>query len=355
MKKLIKIIIWIAFVGGLSYLGYKQLEKNKAKIEEDAQLTQQKDMVMPVITTKVDTAIWEGRYEVVGDFAPYKQVTVMSEAAGKIVKLNFDNGSYVKEGTTLLAIDNDLLQIQLKTTKTNLKKAESDFNRLNKLLGDGGITQQQLDDAKLAIDNLNTKAESIDKQISMTFVHAPISGVISHKMVEKGSLVAPSMQIANITNIDRLKLQVHLSEEQIITVLKGQTTTLVADILPDQKMTGKVTFIDVNAGIGKRYLVEIEIPNRNGKLKSGMTATAFFDGGNSMEVLAISRESVVGNLRNAKVYLVEDGKALLRSIKTGLVFGNKIQVKSGLKAGDTIVVSGQINLEDGMEVSVASN
>ncbi len=355
MKKLIKLIIWVTVLGGLGYLAYKQLEKNKAKIEKDAQMTQQKNMAIPVITSPVGTAVWEGKYEVVGNFAPYKQVTVMSEAAGKIVKLNFDNGSYVKEGTTLLSIDNDLLQIQLKTARTNLKKAGSDFSRLKNLLGDGGITQQQLDDAKLAIDNLNTKIESIEKQIAMTHVVAPISGVVSHKMVEKGSLAAPSMQIANITNIDRLKLQVYLTEEQVVTVKKGQATPIVADILPDQKMNGKVTFVDVNAGVGRRYLVEIEIPNRGRQLKAGMTATAFFDGSSSMEVLAIPRESVVGNLQNAKVYVVEDGKALLRSIQTGLVFGNKVQVKNGLTAGETIIVSGQINLEDGMEVSVASN
>ena len=71
------------------------------------------------------------------------------------------------------------------------------------------------------------------------------------------------------------------------------------------------------------------------------------------ETLAIPRESIVGDLQNAKVYIVEEGKAVLRSIQVGTVFDKNIQVKKGLQEGETIVVSGQINLEDGMVIAVA--
>ncbi len=354
MKKLIKALIWIMVVGGLSYLGYKQLEKNKAKIEQEAKMTQERNSIIPVVTGIVGTAMWEGKYESIGTFSPYKQVVVMSEAAGKVTQLGFSNGDYVKKGATLLSVDNDLLKIQLKTANNNLQKAQSDYKRLANLLGDGGITQQQLDDAKLAIDNLDTQVESIEKQISMTEVKAPISGVISNKMIEQGSLVAPSMQICSITNIDRLKLQVYLTEEQVIDVKKGQKVSLRADILPDQIIEGKIVFIDVNAGMAKRYLVEIEIVNSNQNLKAGMTGTAYFDGGANRELLAVPRESIVGNLQDAKIYVVEEEKAVLRSIQTGNIFGDWVQVRNGLSAGEKIVLSGQINLEDGMDITVAN-
>ena len=276
MKKIIKNILILAVIAVLCIAAYKQLEKNKQKIEADAQLTQQRNEVIPVITGQVKKTSFDNNFEVVGSFAPYKQAAVMSESAGKAVRVNFENGSYVKAGATLLAVDNDLLKIQLKTTQTNLAKAENDYQRLQNLLGDGGITQQQLDDAQLAIDNLKLQIESIEKQIAMTYVKAPISGVISNKMVERGSLVAPAMQIATITNISRLKMQVYLTEEQVVTLKKGDRLRLVADIFPDEERTGKVTFIDVNAGMGKRYLTEIETSNPKNRLKAGMIGTVFF-------------------------------------------------------------------------------
>lgn len=353
MKRAIKIIIWLVIIGGLTWLAATQLSKNKAKIEADSKLSSQRNTEIPVVTAKVGTATWEGKFDVVGNFAPFKQAAVMSEISGKISQLNFDNGSSVQAGATLAAVDNDLLKIQLETTKTNLAKAENDFKRLKNLLGEGGVTQQQVDDAKLGIDNLQQQIKGLEKQISMTYVRAPISGVVTGKMVERGSLVSPGMKMADITNTSRLKMQVYLTEEQVVTVKNGQRIRLAADLFPDKKLDGTVTFIDVNAGDSRRYLVEIEIPNPTGNLRAGMTGTVNFEGGAARQVVAVPREAIVGSLQDAKVYVVKDGKAALKHIETGLVFGDKVQVRSGLAEGEEIVVSGQINLTDGKDIQVA--
>ena len=353
MKRLIKAVLWIAVLGTLGYLAVTQLSKNKQKITENAKLAEERNTTIPVITDKVSMKMMQGNFSVNGNFAPYQQVALMTEAAGKITQLNFDNGTQVQAGATLAAIDNDLLKIQLETTKTNLAKAQNDFNRLKNLLGDGGVTQQQLDDAKLGIDNLNLQIKSIEKQISMSFVKAPITGIISNKMVEKGSFVSPAMKLADITNISRLKMQVYLTEEQVVTVKKGQRLQVQVDLFPDKKFEGTVTFIDVNASPSRRYLVDVEINNTGNTLKAGMTGSVYFDSGSQREVLAIPREAIVGSLQEAKVYVVEENKAILRPIQTGNIFGEHVQVRSGLSAGETIVVSGQINLEDGMDIQIA--
>ncbi|MCC6725424.1 MAG: efflux RND transporter periplasmic adaptor subunit, partial [Saprospiraceae bacterium] len=248
-----------------------------------------------------------------------------------------------------------LLRIQLETTKTNLAKAENDLSRLQRLLGEGGVTQQQIDDAKLGIENLKQQIKGTEKQITMSYVKAPISGVVTGKMVEKGSLIAPAMQLATITNISRLKMQVYLTEEQVVTVKKGQRIGMKADLFPDRNFEGMVTFIDVNADASRRYLVEIEIANTGDVLKAGMTGTVYFKGGASRQVLAVPREAIVGSLQDAKIYVVESGKAVLKPIVTGNVFNNLVQIREGLSAGDEIVVSGQINLEDGKDINVAEN
>lgn len=354
MKKIIKYSIWVIVLGALGFAASTQLSRNKEKLEENAKLSAKQNAVLPVLTGTAQITTWDGGFSVIGNFAPYKQVPVMSEAAGKIVKLRMANGSNVKEGAILATIDNDLLSIELETTNINLAKAENDLARLHKLLGDGGVTQQQIDDAKLGIDNLKAKAKSLKKRISMSYVKAPVSGTITNKTVEKGSLVAPSMQLATITNISRLKMQVFLTEEQVITVKKGEKIKLKVGLFPDEVFEGKITFIDVNAGPSRRYLVEVEVANPGHRLKPGMTGTAFFHGGQSQEVLAVPRESIVGSLQDARIYVIENDKAVLRPVETGLVFGHNVQIRKGLKAGDSIVVSGQINLTDGMAITVSN-
>ena len=162
------------------------------------------------------------------------------------------------------------------------------------------------------------------------------------------------MQLATITNIDRLRMQVYLTEEQVITVKEGQKIRLHADLFPDDTFEGTITFIDVNAGPSRRYLVEVEIPNPGHRLKPGMTGEVLFEGGQSQEVLAVPRESIVGSLQDARIYVVENKKAVLRQVETGLVSGHNVQIRKGLSEGDSIVVSGQINLTDGMAISVSN-
>jgi RND family efflux transporter MFP subunit len=353
MKRAVKAIIWTLALGLLGYLMVNQLSENKQTLEENARLTQERNTVIPVVTSLAGKKTVSGNFQVTGSFAPIQQVAVLSEMAGKVTQLYFENGTLVKAGSVLATIDNDLQKIQLETARIGLSKAENDYRRLNKLLGEGGVTQQQLDDAKLAVDNLTSQIKLLEKQISMSIVKAPISGVISNKMVEKGSLISPAFKMADLTNISRLRMQVYLTEEQVVSLKKGDKIGLRADLMPQKQFIGKVAFVDVNAGLSRRFLVEIETDNPGGALKSGMTGTAFFDGNAEKMIFGVPRAAIVGSLQEAKVYVVDNGTARLKQVEAGNIFGDFVQVLGGLSEGDSIVVSGQINLEDGMKIQVA--
>lgn len=354
-KRIVKIVLWTVGLAALTWWISTTLSENKQTLEENSRLSQISNPIVSVIPGTVEVVTYDGSFDALGNFAPNKLVPVMSEASGKIVELNFDNGSYVKEGAVMAKIDDDLLRIELETTRTNLKKAENDLARLQALIGDGGVTQQQVDDATIALENIRSKIKALEKQISMTAVKAPISGFVSNKKVEKGSLVSPAVQLALITNTTKMKLQVYLTEDQVVHVRNGREIAVTVDQFPDLKLTGVVSFIDVNATPNKRYLVEVECPNPGNVLRSGMTATAHFGNGGPVEVLAVPREAIVGSLQDAKVYVLDGKKALLRPVQTGRIMGDKVEILSGLEQGETIVVSGQINLEDGKAIRVANN
>jgi membrane fusion protein (multidrug efflux system) len=356
MKKILNILLTVLAVGALLAVIIWKLRDNKQVIEERARIAQTRNDVIPVRTARISRQTLAEDFSANGTFQPYKSMALVSEAQGKVTQLNYKNGDQVSEGAVVLAVDNEALQIQLDITRGNLKKAESDLARLKNLLGEGGVTQQQADDAQNGIDNLKGQIRSLEKQMRNTLVKAPIAGTVTGKTVEKGAFIAPAIKLMDIVNINRLKMQVFLTEEEVFQVKKGQTIEIAPDLYRNDRLRGTVSFIDVQADNSKRFLVEIELANPAGSpLKAGMNGRAFFSTGKQATILALPRESIVGSVRDARVFVVQDGKAVLKPVRLGRLFGEIAEIAEGLSEGDQVVISGQINLEDGTKIMVRND
>ncbi len=351
MKKFLRIATGLlGTVAILAAIVWK-LGQNKQVIEAQAQLAQERNDVIPVKTATVGRRDVRADFDVPGVFQPYKELSLVSDVQGRITQLNVKNGSFVSEGAIILAVDNDLLKNQLDITKVNLKKAENDLQRLRNLVGDGGVTQQQVSDAEIGVENLKAQIRGLEKQLALTVVKAPIAGVVSGKTVEKGAYIGPGMPILQITYIGRLKFQANLREEEVVQVKLGQKVQVSADLYPERRFTGEVTYIAVKSDNTKRFLVEIELNNpSDSPLKAGMNGHAFFSSGRSVNVLALPREAIVGSVRDARVFVVENGTAHLKKVELGNIYGDFVAVLNGLSEGEVIVTAGQINLEDGTKV-----
>ena len=154
-----------------------------------------------------------------------------------------------------------------------------------------------------------------------TKVKAPISGFISQKRVEMGSVLGPGAPIAMIVDIDPIVLITFLTEEQVITIKKGQQVEVSVDVYGDHKLPGVVTFIDVLSDNFKRYMVKIELQNPKDKpIKAGMSGKATFTTDKDIDALVIPRQAFLGSIREGKIYVVEGGKAQAKTVKTGATF-----------------------------------
>ncbi|MBK8043347.1 MAG: efflux RND transporter periplasmic adaptor subunit [Haliscomenobacter sp.] len=225
MKKFLRILLALIVVGALIAAVVWKLNENKQVINERAQIAQMRNDVIPVQVIELSNQMLNTDFTVSGTFQPYKHLTVISEVQGKITQLNYKNGDQVQEGAVILTVDNEALQIQLDIAKVNLTKAEKDLVRLKNLLGEGGITQQQVDDAQNAIENLKSQIRSLDKQMRTTLVKAPISGTVTGKDIEKCAFLALAMKILDIVNVNRLKMAVYLTEEEVFLVKKDKKWT----------------------------------------------------------------------------------------------------------------------------------
>jgi len=355
MNKVIRIIITLLVLGGAIGVVVWKLNDNKQVINEQAKLAQERNDVIPVKTVVLARQTISSKFKSSGQFQPFQELALVSDVSGRVTQLNVKNGSSVNEGAVILTVDNDLLKNQLDIAVLNLKKAEHDLTRLKNLIGDGGITQQQVNDAENAVENLKAQIRGLEKQISLTVIKAPISGIVSGKTIEKGAFIGPGAPILNIVNVARLKFQVNLSEEEVVQVKIGQQVSLSADLYPDKTFSGVISFISAKADNARRFMVEVELNNpASNPLKGGMNGYAFFDSGKSATLLALPREAIVGSVRDAKVSVVENSVAQLKPVRLGVIYGDFAAVEDGLKEGDVIVIAGQINLEDGTKVEVSS-
>jgi len=133
---------------------------------------------------------------------------------------------------------------------------------------------------------------------------------------------------------------------------KCQTVRVSVDVHPDRPLTGRVTNIGLRADNAFNYDFEIEITNPGGELRAGMHAKALFAFPARRSGLTLPRRAIAGSIQDAKVYVVQDSVAVLRTIELGEQRGDKVEVRSGLNARDRVVVAGQINLSDGARVQV---
>jgi membrane fusion protein, multidrug efflux system len=352
------------------------LFKNKEKMESNLQIASQQLEAVSVTTLQVKKGTLERSFSATGTFAPKRELSLLSETSGRVTQLLVEKGDYIAENQLVAKIDEQVLRSQFNFAKTNMEKAKKDVERFENLVKGGGATEQQLDEAKLGLANAENQYNTIRKQLADAEIKSPISGKIEKKHVEKGTFLNVGSPLVDLVDVSSLKMLVKIDESQILALRIGQSVQIKTALQPNANYEGNIKVISEKADESKRYEVEIALSNHQKyPLKAGMYGEAFFDLGKQEDVLLLPKECIVGSLKNAKVYVVgrntaENGVVSgdtdngidtsqklapveLRSIVVGTDNGNGfVPVLSGLNEGETVVKTGQINLQNGMKVKV---
>ena len=334
------------------------LMNNKKKSEEETEIVAQVNDSIAVNIATVEFKNINTDYVANGTFEPFQEMIFPSEVSGKVMRVMVDEGSYVRVGQTLAVIRGDSQSIDLTAAQATYQNAVTDNQRYENALKSGGVTQQQVDGTRLQLKNAKAQLDQAKLKVGDMNIRATISGVVNQRFIEPGSYVSPGAQMFEIVNVGNLKLRVEVDENQIVRYKVGDIIKVTASVYPGKEFAGKVTFIAPKATSSLNFPVEIQVSNSAGnELKAGMYGTAVFsskeDEVKSEPVLVVPREAFVGGLNNSEVFIVKaDGTAKLTKISTGRNFGELIEVLDGLKDGQTVVTSGQVNLSDGAKVSV---
>ncbi|MEG0931095.1 efflux RND transporter periplasmic adaptor subunit [Algoriella sp.] len=351
VKTLLYILIAAGLIGGAVYI----IKNNKAKQEEEVAIVNQANNDFVVNTTLAKYTILNSDYISNGTFAPSQELSFPSEISGRIVRVLVDEGDYVRVGQTVATIKKDAIEVDLTQAKNNLQNAIIDNQRYENAFKTGGVTKQQLDNSRLQLKNARAAVDAQGLRVNDTNVKATISGVINKRHIEPGSVVAPGTPLFDIVNVSKLKLQVTVTENEIVNLRVGQNVKVTASVFPDKEFVGRISFIAPKADASLNFPVEIEVSNNAG-LKAGMYGSAIFstsddvDAGKNM--LVIPANAFVNGISSNQVFVVENNTAKLTKVVVGKTVGTNIEVISGIKEGTEVVTTGQINLTNGTKVKV---
>jgi len=352
MKKNITIVLII--IAALASIGFV-LTKNKAENKAKTDIVAEKNASVSVKTTQVQTQEVSLDFLANGNFEPIQELTFSAEKSGKVISVLVKEGDYVNVGQTLVIVRSDVINVNAQTAKAAYDNAKSDYDRYENAFKSGGVTKQQLDQAKLALTNAGNSLKQANINVGDTKVKAPIKGFINKKYIEPGSILTgmPATAMFDIVNVSKLKLKVTVNESQVASLKLGNTINVTSSVFPDKTFAGKITFIAAKADESLNFPVELEIENSGDKsLKAGMYGTANFGSKQKQQLKVVPRNALVGSVSSNEVFVVENGIAKLKKVTSGRILGDLVEIVDGLSDGDTVIVTGQINLQDGNAVEI---
>lgn len=340
-KRIITIGVIIAAISGILIV----LNKNKAKNAAQVAVVAQKNNGVTVRTAAASFKDLAMTYAANGVFAPKQEVIISTETPGRISRVLVKEGAMVRAGQTLAIIEGDRQNVALSNAQAVYNNALSEVSRFENAYASGGVTKQQLDQIKLQLENAKNNLRSAQIGAVDVNVKASFSGIVNKKLVEEGSYVNPGNQLFEIVNIGSLKLKTNVDEKTVGTLKLGQKVSIESNVFPGKRWESTVTFIAPKADASLNFPVELEINNNsNNELKAGMYGTAKFGDDEMAHALVIPRNAFVGSISSNKVFVAQNGKAVLKEVVAGRNFGDWIEVISGIASGETVITSGQINL-----------
>ena len=347
MKKNFKYWIGIAIATVLIVL---ILINNKSKLE--AGIIKEKNGVHSVSIEPVKFEIINSKLNYIGITEAINDVELISETSGKVKKVFVENGSRVTANSILVQVDDQILQANYKLAEAALDKAKLDLSRFETLMKEGNLSTSDLENSRIALKNAEAQFVLAKKYLSNTSIQSPINGTIVNRYVNIGSTVAPGTPVANIVDISKLKIKINIPEKDFTKIKTGETAFITSNLYPGQTLEAKVKSVSVKADESHNYSVELTIDNSKNILSAGMYVDVGFKFSTQETVLSISRVSLIGSIKDPKVYIVQNSRAIQKEILVGGEIENRLIVLNGLSKGDQVVTEGRNNLQDGSNVII---
>jgi membrane fusion protein (multidrug efflux system) len=308
---------------------------------------------IPVSVTVVEPVSLRDVVFLPGETEAYEDVKVAANAAGRVEWIGPREGQTVQKGALLAKIDVSAHKAALEHAKAAYNLASDLCERRRRLYANKIIAREELDQSETQLTLALTDLEQIKVRYNHGFPKSPITGIVNHLYLDEGEYADIGKPIADIVNIDRIKINVRVPELDVRFVKKGQPTPVKIDAFPDRTLMGTVDFVSYKADSAtKTFLVRSIIDNSDHAIRPGMIGRVAFVRRVIADAVAAPLFTLVDKGGERIVFVEKDGVAQSRTISIGVIEGDRVQITSGLKAGEHLIVKGHTEVEDGMKVIV---
>jgi membrane fusion protein (multidrug efflux system) len=306
--------------------------------------------VVEVITVTARTLANEA--DLLGQLIAEQSVTVRSEVAGIIAAIEFEEGQPVSKGQVLFRLRDDEPVARLHEAETALRLAETNLRRTRDLSGDGIVAPSQLDDVTAAFEAARARLEGARVAVERTRILAPFDGYAGNRLVSLGARIEPEYELVQVESISTLELAFQLPELALPVARVGVPVDLRVAPYPDRVFSGAISFVAPSLNPqNRRLLVKARVPNPDLVLRPGLFATVEARLGERENVLAVPDSAVVYGSAGTFVWRIDDQqKAKPADVELGVRHEGLVEVRTGLQAGDVVVVAGTNKLAPGIGV-----
>lgn len=350
LRVTITILIIVFLAGVIFYPKYKPflVKKISKNISQDP-LRQSQQKLNAVGYLIVPTQMSE-LINSSGTLKPDEEVDLAFETSGKIVKINFTEGTRVKKGDLLAKINDLPLQAQLEKLQVQLKMSEAKEFREKSLLERDAISQESYDQIQTDVQSIKADINLIKARLSETELRAPFDGTIGLRNLSEGSYTSSSTKIAKLIKTSPLKIEFSIPEKYASEIKIGYPITFSIDG-SNKIYNASVYAIDPKIDIETRTIVLRALyPNKDEELKSGRYAGITLELSHIENTVSIPTEALIPEMDGEKVYIYKSGKAQSVNVNTGLRTESNIQITDGLNFGDTLITSGIMQLRQNLPI-----
>jgi RND family efflux transporter MFP subunit len=359
---------------------------------------------VPVATATVESQSIDRFLRVTGSLIADEQAEVSAETGGRVIDTPVERGTRVAQGAVLVRVSGAETSAQLQEADANaaqiearlglapgqgfdrarvpevmnaragLDLAEAEFARIKSLLDQKVVSQSEYDQRRMqveaarqqfqmaqnaadqsfrSLEGARARVALARKAMSDTAIRAPFSGTVAERLVSVGDYVSRGTRVATVVRVDPLRVELTVPEQAVSLVKVGQLVRLTVDAFPGEPFEARVRYVSPSLRADQRALtVEAVAPNADGRLKPGLFATASIQQPSSAG-LVIPATAVETSAGTSRVYVVKGETVEERIVTLGAALGGRIEITSGLSAGDAVAADPKGRLSDGTRVSVS--
>lgn len=356
MSKWVTRIVLILIIGGvIGLLAYNKVTKDRQRsVKAEAAKTTKASALM-VDGYVVHPEALPNTIVTTGSLLSNEFTEIRPEISGRITHIYFNEGAYVKKGALLVKLFDGDLQARMKQLQVQKDLADTTLARQEKLLEISGISRQAVDDSRNQVASFQAQIDYYKAEISKTEIRAPFSGRLGLRQVSEGAIVSPTTLVTKIYQNNPLKLEFSIPERYTDQIKKGDQVSFTTSSHKGATFTG--TVYAVNPGIdpqSRTLTMRARVSNTKNILTPGSFASVQVKLREIEDALMVPTEALIPTTKDNQVVVCQDGVARFVSVKTGLRTNDKVQIISGIQAGDTVLTTGILQAAPGLELQFLS-